>query len=147
MRDHVITRKGDHMAVTAAPPKTAPPAKRPSRPRFGARWPTPFLLGGLAVALIVLSLLYGVVGLTDAQGRSQSLEALATSSGPLSAASQDLYRALSDADATATGAFLAGGLESPAVRDRYQLDIATASRSLATAVAARDPDDLTKPDH
>lgn len=135
------------MAVTAAPPKAAPPAVRPRQPRFGARWPTPVLLGGLAVAVIVLSLLYGVVGLADAQGRTQSLDQLSNSSGPLSAAAQDLYRALSDADATATGAFLAGGLEPAAVRDRYELDVAQASRSLATAVAARDPDDLDQPDH
>ncbi|WP_163506647.1 hypothetical protein [Fodinicola acaciae] len=147
MRDDVITEKGDHMAVTTAPPKLAPATSQPRRPRFGARWPMPVVLGGLAVALIVLSLLYGAIGLGDAQGRSQSLDQLAGSSGPLSAAAQDLYRALSDADATATGAFLAGGLEAPAVRDRYELDIAAATRSLATAVAARDPDDLRQSDH
>jgi hypothetical protein len=88
-----------------------------------------------------------VVNLTGAQSRTQALDELANSSGPLSAAAQDLFRSLSDADATATNAFLAGGLEPTATRQRYELDIAQASRALATAVAARDPSDLASPDH
>ncbi|GAA1709928.1 hypothetical protein GCM10009765_68990 [Fodinicola feengrottensis] len=101
----------------------------------------------LALAAVVLSLLTGAVNLTGVQNRSTALDQLTTSSGPLSSAAQNLFRALSDADATATGAFLSGGLEPAATRQRYELDIAQASRALATAVAARDPADLASPDH
>lgn len=133
--------------TTTAPPATGvrrPPAATPPA-RTG--WSTPTRLTVLAVAAIALSLLAGVLNLTGTQSRTQALDELANSSGPLSAAAQDLFRSLSDADATATNAFLAGGLEPSATRQRYELDIAQASRALATAVAARDPSDLASPGH
>jgi hypothetical protein len=45
-------------------------------------------------------------------------------------AAQDLYRALSDADATIASAFLLGGSEPAALRTRYQNDLAAASDAL-----------------
>jgi hypothetical protein len=107
---------------------------------------TPGVLTILAVGLVLVSVLVGVLTAIGVQTRSTALDDLATSSGPLSVAAQDIYRSLSDADATATGAFLAGGDEPADQRARYLNDIAQAEASLAVAVAAREPADVTAPD-
>jgi hypothetical protein len=99
----------------------------------------------LTVALVLVSALVGVLTAIGVQTRATALDDLATSSGPLSVAAQDIYRSLSDADATATGAFLAGGEEPADQRARYENDIAQAESSLAVAVAAREPGDVTEP--
>ncbi|MFC0112911.1 hypothetical protein [Kibdelosporangium aridum] len=104
---------------------------------------TPGVLGALALLLIVVGVTAGVFSAVSVQRRAQALEDLASRSGPLSVAAQEIYRGLSDADATASGAFLAGGLEPPAVRARYEQDIAQASNALAIAVAARETSDVT----
>ncbi|ONI79341.1 hypothetical protein ALI144C_26325 [Actinosynnema sp. ALI-1.44] len=106
---------------------------------------TPGVLGALALLLVVVGVTAGVFTAVSVQRRAQALADLATRSGPLSVAAQEIYRSLSDADATASGAFLAGGLEPPAVRARYEQDIAQASNALAIAVAAREPADVTAP--
>jgi hypothetical protein len=49
---------------------------------------------------------------------------------------QQIYRALSDADATAATSFLSGGLEPLPVRQRYLSDIARAASGLEAATAA-----------
>jgi hypothetical protein len=104
---------------------------------------TPGVLGSLALLLVVIGVTAGVFSAISVQRRSQALEDLATRSGPLSVAAQEIYRSLSDADATASGAFLAGGLESSAVRSRYETGVAQAGNALAIAVAAREPGDVT----
>ncbi|MDQ3790224.1 MAG: hypothetical protein M3422_23650 [Actinomycetota bacterium] len=107
---------------------------------------TPGVLIVFTVALVLVSVLVGLFTALSVQSRAQALDDLAARSGPLSVAAQDLYRALSDADATANSAFLAGGLERADVRARYEADIAQAETALATAVAAREPADLADPD-
>lgn len=97
------------------------------------------------VALVVVSVLAGVFTAITVQSRAQALDNLAARSGPLSVAAQDLYRSLSDADATANSAFLSGGVEPASVRGRYEQDIAEAENALAIAVAAREPGDLADP--
>jgi hypothetical protein len=57
-------------------------------------------------------------------------------SEPLSLDSQQLYRALSDADATEAAAFLSGGLEPLALRTRFEADITRAAQRLEAATAA-----------
>ncbi|MET0235549.1 MAG: hypothetical protein ABW224_12970 [Kibdelosporangium sp.] len=104
---------------------------------------TPGVLGSLALLLVVVGLTVGVFSAISVQRRSQALDDLATRSGPLSVAAQEIYRSLSDADATASGAFLAGGLEPPAVRARFETGIAQAGNALAIAIAAREPGDVT----
>lgn len=127
---------------------TAPPAASPQRAQNRltelART-TPGVLTLLAVALVLLSVLVGVLTAIGVQTRATALDDLATHSGPLSVAAQDIYRSLSDADATATGAFLAGGDEPGRQRARYENDIAQAESALAVAVAAREPADVTAP--
>jgi hypothetical protein len=67
------------------------------------------------------------------QSRLDGVENMVGESGPLSVHAQEIYRALSDADATAAAALLVGGLEPPAVRQRYERDIAQATAALAAA--------------
>lgn len=107
---------------------------------------TPGVLGVLALLVVVVGLAAGVFSAVSVQRRAQALDDLAARSGPLSVAAQEIYRSLSDADATAAGAFLAGGLEPGDVRKRYEDDIAQASNALAIAVAAREPADVTAAD-
>jgi hypothetical protein len=88
----------------------------------------------LAMAvLIVLGLAAGASGVTSVLDRAALVDQITTRDGPLVVAAQDLYRSLSDADATAASAFLTEGPEPAALRERYQADIANASAALATA--------------
>ncbi|MBB4909264.1 hypothetical protein [Actinophytocola algeriensis] len=137
-------------APTAPPPvrtDAAPPSQRAGRVgelRELAKT-TPGVLVVFTVALVLVSILVGLFTAVTVQGRAKALDDLTARSGPLSIAAQDLYRSLSDADATANSAFLAGGLERAEVRTRYESDIAQAESALATAVAAREPADLADP--
>ena len=120
-------------------------ADRRARGLRGLAGTTPGVLGGFALVLILVALLAGALTSLGVQSRVQAVDDLAARTGPLSVAAEQIYRSLSDADATATGAFLAGGLEPAAARQRYEADIAQASGTLAIAVAARDPSDITAP--
>jgi len=75
----------------------------------------------------------GVIGMLSISSRSSTLDDLVTHREPVSAAAQQIYRSLSDADATAAGAFLTSAVEPPALRTRYQTDIAQAGAALAVA--------------
>lgn len=107
---------------------------------------TPGTLIVFTAALVLVSVLVGLFTAVSVQSRAQALDDLAARSGPLSIAAQDLYRSLSDADATANSAFLSAGLEKADVRARYESDIAQAESALAIAVAAREPADLADPE-
>lgn len=96
---------------------------------------TPGRLFIIGVWLVVLALLTGVVGALALQQKQDTIDNLVAHREPVAAASQQLYRALSDADATAASAFLAGGTPPAALRDRYELDIASAGANLAKASA------------
>ncbi|HEX5120418.1 MAG TPA: hypothetical protein VFW65_34995 [Pseudonocardiaceae bacterium] len=107
---------------------------------------TPGRLGLAMVGLVVLSLLTGVIGLLAIQGKASTLNDLTTRREPFSAAAQQMYRSLSDADATAASAFLSSAVTPPALRERYQTDIQQAGAALA--VAATDVEgvaDATRP--
>lgn len=135
-------------APTAPPPARAPLDQRPGRVgelRELAKT-TPGVLIVFTVALVLVSVLVGLLTVVRVQSRALALDDLAARSGPLSIAAQDLYRSLSDADATANSAFLSQGLEPPDVRARYESDIAQAETALALAVAAREPADLADQD-
>jgi hypothetical protein len=94
---------------------------------------TPGRLAILMAALIIAGLATGVAGVVGAIQRADAVDAVRARSGPLAVRAQDLYRSLSDADATAAAAFLSNGVEPTALRDRYQSDIAAASAALAAA--------------
>src|SRR4051794_4605449 len=126
--------------VTEGP--TAPGARRVfSLPGYAVRnvrrsaSSTPGKLFLVGVGLVVLALLTGVAGAISMQQKQDTIDSLLEHREPVAAASQQIYRSLSDADATAASAFLAGGTMPPALRDRYSLDIATAGANLAKASA------------
>ncbi|MGH3452213.1 MAG: hypothetical protein ACRDQW_16130, partial [Haloechinothrix sp.] len=96
---------------------------------------TPGRLSLIAAGLVTLSLLAGLAGTVMAQSKRDALAGLIEHREPLAAAAQQVYRALSDADATTASAFLATGSEPPALRQRYENDIAQAGASLAKAAA------------
>ncbi|HVB44950.1 MAG TPA: hypothetical protein VNF47_19930 [Streptosporangiaceae bacterium] len=100
---------------------------------------TPGKLRLLLVGLVVLSLTWGVAAALVVSQRAAGAADVVSTSEPLSLDGQQIYRALSDADATAATAFLSGGLEPIAVRHRYQADIAQAAARLeaATAIAGQ----------
>jgi hypothetical protein len=96
---------------------------------------TPTRLGLLLAVLIVFSLAWGVLaGLTASQHASAAGQVVAVSE-PLSLDAEQIYTSLSDAGATAASAFLAGGLEPAAARQRYQGDITQAAIKIEAASA------------
>lgn len=132
-------------------PRTGPPDE-PRGGRSGLAWlldlpanavrglrrsaaTTPGKLTLIGVALVVLSLLAGAVGSAAIGERKGTIDGLIDHREPLAAAAQELYRSLSDADATAASAFLSTGAEPPELRQRYELDIATAGAALAKAAS------------
>ena len=88
-------------------------------------------LASLAAATLALVLLAGVLALVATLRTQAASEDVVTRSAPLTAATQELYRALSDADATAGQGFLLGAGEPDSLRLRYQTDLAAAGRALA----------------
>lgn len=146
------------MSSTATAPGPAAPASAPPPPPPGARGrggllglldlpgqavraivrsaaTTPGRLTVIAVGLVLLSLLAGLVATLSVQNRNDTISGLIDHREPLAAASQQVYRSLSDADATASSAFLATGTEPPELRTRYERDIAEAGAALAKAAS------------
>jgi len=107
--------------------------------RFRRRITTPELYRLVMAGLVLLGLGAGIVGLATVRHRSALMSDITGVSGPLSVDAQDLYRSLSDADATAANAFLTNGVEPAALRQRYLNDIARATAALT--VALRDAGD------
>lgn len=94
---------------------------------------TPGQLALIAVGLVVASLLFGLFAALSVQSKVDTIDDIVENREPQSAAAQELYRALSDADATAASAFLSGGVEPEDMRARYETDIARAGTALAKA--------------
>jgi hypothetical protein len=113
---------------------TGTSARAPARLTRGST--TPVKLRLLLAGLVALCLLWGVMAALAAGQHAAGAGAVVSTSEPLSLDGQRIYRSLSDADATAASAFLAGGLEPQAVRDRYLADIAEAAASLEAATTA-----------
>ncbi|MPY98463.1 MAG: hypothetical protein GEU97_10795 [Actinophytocola sp.] len=98
---------------------------------------TPGRLTIIAVGLIGLTAIAALTASFAVRDRSDTLTDLTERREPLAAAAQQVYRALSDADATAASAFLATGEEPEELRQRYENDVAMAGSSLSKA--ASDP--------
>lgn len=97
---------------------------------------TPARLSLVLVILAVLTLGTGVAAVGDVIARDDQITDVADGNGRLGLAALEVYQSLSDADATAAGAFLAGGVERPEVRARYLEDVDRATVQLATAAAS-----------
>lgn len=130
---------GPHAAprpMTAGPPAAVPTAAPPADLAAGLRRTANSTPGRLTIAmvgLVLLSLLTGVIGLVSIAGRSSTLDDLLNHREPVSAAAQQIYRSLSDADATAADAFLTSAVMPADLRARYQGDVAQAGSALAVA--------------
>jgi hypothetical protein len=96
---------------------------------------TPGRLTMIAIGLVLLSVFAGLVAALSVQQKIDTLDDLAEHREPLAAAAQEVYRSLSDADATAASAFLSGGVEPQELRTRYETDIARAGAALAKATS------------
>jgi hypothetical protein len=96
---------------------------------------TPGRLTAALIALLLLGIAYGITALTGSNEANAHVLSVQDSSGPLTVSAQSLYRALSDADATAATAFLSPGAETAASRQRYETDIAAAGTALAQVTA------------
>ena len=123
------------MIAVSDPPRPAPSA-RPALGQFVRATTTPGKLRLLLVGLVSLCLIWGGLAAWVVSQRASGANDVVGTSEPLSLDGQQIYRALSDADATAASAFLSGGLEPLAARRRYQADIAQAASHLESATAA-----------
>lgn len=122
--------------VTAPPPGTRRVLGSPAaavRQVTRSAGTTPGRLSVIAIGLVLLTVLTGLVAAISMQQKSTTIDNLVDHREPLAAAAQQLYRSLSDADATAASAFLAGDKATDDIRNRYDLDIAQAGAALAKA--------------
>jgi hypothetical protein len=129
------------MTAVGDPPRPAPdtrpgPGPRPAVGQFFRATTTPAKLRLLLVGLVVLCLVWGGLAAWVVSQRAAGANNAVSSSETLSLDGQRIYRALSDADATAASAFLAGGLEPINGTPRYRADIAEAAAHLESATAA-----------
>ena len=107
-------------------------ALRPSRLDTAT---TPGRLRLLLITLVIFSLAWGIVAALIANQHASAAANVVAVSEPLSLDAEQIYQSLSDADATAANAFLSGGLEPAAARQRYQADIAQAAIRIQAASA------------
>lgn len=146
-----VTRPGAPGGPGVQPPvPLSPPPQEPSRSGLAGLLDLPVAafrgvlrsvrtspgrLTAIGVGLVVLALVTGVVGTIAVQGKKDTINDLIDRREPLTAASQEVYRSLSDADATSANAFLVIGTEPPELRSRYDVDIARAGAALAKAAS------------
>jgi len=123
------------VGVSPGPVTPAPAVRRAWwRPRLDGRT-TPARLRLLLALLILLSLAWGVLAALTADQHASAAADVVAVSEPLSLDAEQIYTSLSDADATAANAFLAGGLEPAKARQRYQADITEAAIRIEAASA------------
>jgi len=96
---------------------------------------TPGFVVLIAVVVAASCVVAGVVSAAALNGRIAEQKAVLDHSEPFAYAAQNLYAALSAADAAAATAFLSGGTQTPLMRARYQQALAAAASALADATA------------
>jgi hypothetical protein len=100
---------------------------------------TPGVIGAIAIGVAVFCMIVGAVCAAQLDHRIAAHTAILDRSEPFAYAAQNLYAALSAADAAAASAYLSG-IETPAMRERYQRALADAASALTdVTVGARDP--------
>jgi hypothetical protein len=105
---------------------SAPPAARRRR-RTG-----PGSLRLLLIVLVVAAVAYGTVGTWTVIRHASAAQDVVSTSEPLSLSAQRMYQALSDADVTATTAFLVGPNVRLPARERYAADVGRAAAELTS---------------
>ena len=118
----------------AGAPGWQPPAGAGAPASPPARWRTPATVPArlriLLITLLIAVAAFGAVGAWTVIQHASAARDVVSTSEPLSLAAQRMYRDLSDADGTATTAFLAGPNVPLAARERYAADIARAAADL-----------------
>src|SRR6516162_8216605 len=123
------------VSVASGPATSVPAVPRAWRLSRLDTATTPGRLRLLLAGLVVLSLAWGVVAALIANQHASAAADVVAVSEPLSLDAEQIYQSLSDADATAANAFLFGGIEPAAARQRYQADIAQAAIRIQAASA------------
>jgi hypothetical protein len=125
--------------LPTSPVVTATPSRAGVLDRISRlRETTPGRLQLLLAALVALGLLTGAAIAVAASSTSTGTRDVGQRIEPLLVNAETIYSSLADADATAAQAFLAGGLEPPALTNRYNDDLRRANTALAEA-AGRAP--------
>jgi hypothetical protein len=96
---------------------------------------TPGVVGIIAIAVAAACVIAGLVCGAQLNGRIAGSHAVLGRSEPLAYSAQNLYAALSAADAAAASAYLSGGIETAANQTRYRGALAAAASALADATA------------
>ena len=96
---------------------------------------TPGVVGIIAVAVAACCVIAGLVCGAQLDGRIAEHNAVLDRSEPLAYSAQNLYAALSAADAAAASAFLSGGIETDPMRARYKQALAEAASALTDVTA------------
>lgn len=102
---------------------------------------TPGRMSVFAVLAVVAVLLGGIVASGTITQRQSHHETLLAEVEPVANASQTLYSSLTIADSAANTAFITGGIEPAALRDRYLQAIATSSSAIIAASQGLDRND------
>jgi hypothetical protein len=107
------------------------------------RGTTPGRLRTLLILLILATLAWGALATFTVAQHASAAGAVVAANEPLTFDAQQIWSSLSDADDQATTAILAGGVEPPAVEQRYAADIKAAKVAIEDAAARGGPrDDL-----
>ena len=104
---------------------------------------TPGVVVLIAIVVSASCIVGGVACGAALNARITEQKAVLEHSEPFAYAAQNLYAALSAADAAAATAFLSGGTQTPLTRARYQQALAAAASALADATAGS-PDMATR---
>ncbi|MGW7287193.1 hypothetical protein ACWGH4_17050 [Streptomyces sp. NPDC054847] len=122
-----------------------PPAQAPAGPAGSSAWAEgrrrlraaattePGRLQIIGAVLAALVVAFGAVTVFEISSRATAADDVVTRSQPLTADAASIYRSLADADTAASSGFLAGAEEPREVAERYDRDIALASRLLVKA--------------
>jgi len=125
-------------AVPASPVSPSRPPRVRRRNALTRAWGwTPGRLALIMAGLLGLMAVLGFVTVTTANTKSDATWELAEQHEPTAADVQRLYRALSEADATAASTFLAAQNASIELRKRYEDDIAVAGPTIGLAAVDR----------
>ncbi|WP_405814489.1 MULTISPECIES: hypothetical protein [unclassified Streptomyces] len=134
---------GGGVAVPSAGPSAPAPDGPPGRTAWAegverlreAATTEPGRLRIIGAVLAALIMLFGAVSVWEISDRAAAADDVVGRSQPLSADAASIYRSLADADTTSSSGFLLGAQEPREVRQRYEKDIANASKLLVSAAA------------
>ncbi|MGW8995064.1 hypothetical protein ACWGRF_34725 [Streptomyces zhihengii] len=138
-------------APAPAPASAPPPLPGPGAAGFGSRAEVvrrlraaattePGRLQIIGAVLAALMVVFGAVTALEVSARSAAADDVVGRSQPLSQDAASVYRSLADANTAASTGFLSGAEEPREVKERYEKDIARASRLLVTAATHTDAD-------